>query len=461
MNKNNLSEIVEKLSKKELAEIDKAVRSPFFNPKEDVTKLWEILQKNKTLPEKELLFQQMYGDEVFIVKKIYNATSQLLALVERVLFILEKENEPTTQKLSVSSWYRKKGLIPLFQTNINETQELLKKTGLEDDQFYRFAHQIDFEIYEHNIADRTSEHNLQSLNDSLDLSFLIEKLKKTCLLLSHQAVYKVNYQTGLLDSVLQYIENQPDVLQKPAVAVYYYCYLLQTQPHETAHFDTFKRLIIEHFAIFNSADIRALYLLAVNYCIKKHNAGFEKYAHEGLELYKKALKDDFLLENGVLSRFSYRNIVAWALLEKDYDWTERFITQYKNNLERTFRDSMFSFCLARLEYSRKNYEAALLLLQKAEYRDILLGLAAKVILLKIYYELDEFEVLEAHLNSMKAYLIRKRVLGYHKKNYQNIIAYTKKLMILGSNALEINTLRNAIEQEAILTEKEWFLEQLV
>ena len=279
-------------------------------------------------------------------------------------------------------------------------------------------------------------------------------------MLSHQAVYKVNYQTGLLTPILQHIDNQPSVLERPAVAVYYYCYLLQTQPNEATHFDTFKRLIIEHFAIFNSADIRVLYLLAVNYCIKKHNAGDEKYAFQGLELYKKALKDDFLLENGVLSRFSYRNIVAWALLEKDYDWTEKFINDYKNNLERTFRDSMYSFCLARLEFSRKNYQAALLLLQKAEYRDILLGLAAKVILLKIYYELQETDVLEAHLNSMKAYIIRKRVLGYHKKNYQNIIFYTKKLMTLNANALEINQLRESIKQERILTEKEWFLEQL-
>ncbi len=460
MNKNNLSEILEKLSKKEVSEIDKAVRSPFFNQKEDVIRLWEILLKDKVLPEKEQLFLQIYGQENFNVKKIYNASSQLLALIERVFFILEKENDETAQKLSISNCYRKKGLNPLFQTNINETKAILKNAGLEDDQYYRFAHQIEFEIYEYQIADRTSELNLQSLNDSLDLSFLIEKLKKTCLLLSHQAVYKVNYQTGLLDYFLQYIENQPDVLQKPAVSVYYYCYLLLTQPNETAHFDTFKRLIIEHFAIFNSADIRVLYLLAVNHCIKKHNAGDEKYAREGLELYKKALKDDFLLENGVLSRFSYRNIVAWALLEKDYDWAEKFINDYKNNLERTFRDSMYSFCLARLEFSRKNYQAALLLLQKAEYRDILLGLAAKVILLKIYYELHEMDVLEAHLNSMKAYIVRKRVLGYHKKNYQNIIFYTKKLMFLSSNPLEIKELREVIENEPVLTEKKWFLEQL-
>ncbi len=460
MNKNNLSEIFERLSKKEVSEIDKAVRSPFFNQKEDVIRLWEILQKDKILPEKEQLFLQIYGQEIFNVKKIYNASSQLLALMERIFFILEKESEPIAQKISISNWYRKKGLNSLFQTNINETKAILKNTGLEDDQFYRFTHQIEFEIYEHHLTDRTSELNLQPLNDSLDLSFLIEKLKKTCLLLSHQAVYKVNYQTGLLTPILQHIENQPSVLEKPAVAVYYYCYLLQTQPNEAAHFDTFKRLIIEHFAIFNSADIRVLYLLAVNYCIKKHNAGDEKYAFQGLELYKKALKDDFILENGVLSRFSYRNIVAWALLEKDYDWTEKFINGYKNNLERTYRDSMYSFCLARLEFSRKNYQAALLLLQKAEYRDILLGLAAKVILLKIYYETSEYDVLEAHLNSMKAYIIRKRVLGYHKTNYQNIISYAKKLMLLSANTLEINQLREAIEQESILTEKEWFLEQL-
>ena len=171
MNKNNLSEIFEKLSKKEVSEINKAVHSPFFNQKEDVLQLWKILQKGKILPEKEQLFQQIYGEENFNVKKIYNASSQLLALMERVLFILEKENNETAQKLSISNWYRKKGLHPLFQTNINETKAILKNTGLEDDQFYRFTHQIEFEIYEHQIADRTSELNLQSLNDSLDLSF--------------------------------------------------------------------------------------------------------------------------------------------------------------------------------------------------------------------------------------------------------------------------------------------------
>jgi hypothetical protein len=112
-----------------------------------------------------------------------------------------------------------------------------------------------------------------------------------------------------------------------------------------------------------------------------------------------------------------------------------------------------------LEYSRRNYEAAMLLLQKAEYRDILLGLAAKTILMKIYYELDEWETLEAHLSSMKAYLIRKRVMGYHKTNYQNIIKYTKKLMLREGNTA-VATLREAIEKEDILTEKEWLLAQL-
>jgi hypothetical protein len=203
--------------------------------------------------------------------------------------------------------------------------------------------------------------------------------------------------------------------------------------------------------------------LAINFCIKKNNSGHVDFARQGLELYKTALKQGFLLENGILSRFTYHNIVAWALLQQEYDWVESFINQYKNRLERTYRDSMFSFCSAKLAYSRKQYQVVLSLLQRAEYRDTLLALAAKTILMKIYYELDEFEVLEAHLSSMRAYLKRKRVLGYHKTNYQNIINYTKKLLDNSSripNAAAAETLRKSIEQEEILTEREWLLEQL-
>jgi hypothetical protein len=461
MKQNPLSEIFEKLSKKERQEIEKAINSPFFNEKNEVIRLWQCLEKGNSLEDKSQLFVLLFPDEAFNLKKIYTTAAILEQIIERVIQLLENENETAKQKIKLIAWYRKKGLNKFFQKNIAETQEILEDSGLADDYFYRTSHLIEQELYENHFSARSSDLNLQPFMDTLDLGFIIEKLKKTCFLLSQQAIFKVSYDTGLLKPILEYLKEKPELFEKPAIAVYYHCYIFQTEPNETAHFETFKRLIISYFSVFNSSEIRNLYLLAINYCIKQHNAGNAKYASEGLELFKKGLKDGFLLENGVLSRFSYLNIVAWALLEKNYEWTENFINAYKNTLERSYRDSMFSFCMARLEFSRKNYPAAILLLQKAEYRDILLGLAAKVILLKIYFELDEFDALESHLNSMKAYIIRKRVLGYHKINYQNIIKYTQKIIQTNGNLLKINVLREEISSEKILTEKEWLLEQLL
>jgi hypothetical protein len=417
-----------------------------------------LLCDSAEIPDKEAAFVHLFKGEIFNIQKIYTAMSHLLALIEKVLVLDYQTQDEVQQKLDMAKIYRKKGLNKHFQTNLSEAKILQDKIGRQDACFFQQAFQIELENYEFNIANRTTALHLQSLNDTLDTSFIVEKLKQICILLSHQSVFNTKYETGLLSDVLAFLEKNPSVLEHPSVATHYYCYLTFAQPSETAHFEKFKELILQHYALFTENDTRDLYLSAINYCIKKHNARQDEYARQGLELYKKALEKGFLLENNVLSRFSYRNIVAWALLEKEYEWTEKFIHTYKNNLERTYRDSMFSFSLARLEYSRKNYEAALLLLQKAEYRDILLGLAAKVILLKIYYETAEYDALEAHLASMKTYLLRKRVMGYHKTNYQKIIRYTQLLMRSEGNETALFDLKNTISEDDF-TEKEWFLEQ--
>jgi hypothetical protein len=470
MKDSRLIETFAALTKKERAELTKALRSPFFNQREDLIALWDLLCESKETPNKEAAFAKIYPSEKYDIQKIYLLMSWLLGLIERVLVILQNEENKIDNALNRSVLYRKKGLEKHFQSSLSEIKNLQQKAGRQDAEYYREVYQLELEQYELTSINRSADLNLQRLSDTLDIGFMVEKLRQSCFLLAHQAVVQKDYNTGLLSLLLSHIEVQTELLEIPAIRTYYYCYRSLKEPAETAHFEAFSTAILQYHNLFSESDIRDLYLMAVNYCIKKHNSGDENYARQGLDLYKKGLTEGFLLENNILSRFVYRNIVSWGLLFKEFDWTDTFIHDYRNRLERSYRDSMFSFCLARLEYSRRNYEAAMLLLQRAEYRDTLLALAAKTILMKIYYETDEFEALEAHLSSMKTYLVRKRVLGYHKTNYQNIIKYTKKLLEnAASNAGRVqnpasvtarNTLREAIENESILTEREWLLAQL-
>lgn len=91
----------------------------------------------------------------------------------------------------------------------------------------------------------------------------------------------------------------------------------------------------------------------------------------------------------------------------------------------------------------------------------MLNLAAKTILLKIYFETEEYDLLDAHLEAMKNYIRRKKVIGYHRKNYQNLIRFTKKLVAFNPfDKEEIQKLRQEIEGVDILTERGWLLGRL-
>ena len=210
---------------------------------------------------------------------------------------------------------------------------------------------------------------LEQVQENLDIAYLSSKLRQSCFSLAHQAIYKKEYSYGMLPEVLKYVE-QKNYLDIPAISVYYYYYRALTGKGYYDDFVKFKALIISHIATFPKDEIRDLFLLAANYCIRKMNGGEKKFAQEGLDIYKVGLMNDILLLNGVLSHFTYRNIVAKAIVCKEYYWAEQFIQQYKHKLTKKYVKSSFSFNLAWLEYERKNYDKALDLLNKANFSDV-------------------------------------------------------------------------------------------
>ena len=91
----------------------------------------------------------------------------------------------------------------------------------------------------------------------------------------------------------------------------------------------------------------------------------------------------------------------------------------------------------------------------------MVNLNAKTILLKVYYELDEIKVLESLLESMRAYLQRKKVVGIQKALYKNMLKYTKKLLKVNPySRAQKDKLKAEIEAAKPLTEKAWLLKQL-
>ena len=100
-------------------------------------------------------------------------------------------------------------------------------------------------------------------------------------------------------------------------------------------------------------------------------------------------------------------------------------------------------------------------MQEVDFKDHLFNLAAKVIQMKIYFESEELDILDSHLDAMQMYILRKKVIGYHKTNYKNIIKMTRKLLKIKPGDFSAkNILKDEINNAEILTEKKWLLNQL-
>lgn len=83
-------------------------------------------------------------------------------------------------------------------------------------------------------------------------------------------------------------------------------------------------------------------------------------------------------------------------------------------------------------------------------------------LIRIYYSEDEFQLLDALLESMKVYINRKKTLvAQHKVPFLNLIKYTKKLVRINPYDKEAKAkLRQEIVAAKSLISKDWFLEQV-
>lgn len=468
MKKNPLIQILKKLSKKEIREFRKWLLSPVFNQREDVTLLFNYLTKNGHLDEdkfleKNRIYKKIFPKQPFDDAKMRQTIYFLQQNIENYLVYNELKNSPVRMQLALASVYRKLNMSKSYQKTIKKVKSLQEEAPHQNEHYLRSKYLLEKERYLFfENQQRNVKMNLQEVSDALDNTYLADKLKQSCLMLAHQRVFKTEYSPGLIQETLAFVKRNK-LYNVPAIAVYYYGYLAFTSEDAAIHFNQLKKEIFTNGHVFPKSEIRDLYLMAINYCIGKGNAGEALFFKESFDFYKMGIDNNIFIENNTLSPWTFTNIFGNALKIGEYDWAYTFIHDYKDYLPEKERDSHFYLNLSYLLYAQKEYKQAMQLLVQTDFDDILLNLLGKGILLKIYFEEQEFDALDSLLESMRTYLHRKKVMGYHRANFQNVIKFTKKLVRVNPyNKEDKEKLKLEITNAHPLqqTEKKWMIEQL-
>ncbi len=453
------------LSPAERRRFKKWVNSPAHNINARLSAFYEFLDTRQTLSERSLkrerAFAAIFENQPYDDLQMRRTMSEFLGVLEGFLSHEGWRENPSEHWLSLAKTYRQRQLNTDATAYLNKAEEALNAQPLRDAHYFLDHYRLQEEKLAQNPA-RDSALNLQEMADELARFFVAELLRNACSAASHSAIYRADYQLPYLDTVLNdCAAGRYDSV--PLIRLYFHSYHCLSQPTANEHFFAYKALLPDAAQWLSKAELRDVLLFGINYCIRQLNIDEPGFFREAFDLYKLGLKQETFLEHGVLSRFSYKNMVAIGLKLDETAWVETFLDTYTQLLSEEFREPYERFCRAKLSYRTQDFDQVQTLLHDLSFDDVFLELDARVLLMKIYFETGEWRLLEGFLRAFERFVGRKKMLAYHAPNYRNIVQFTSKLMWWKSgkrpfSTEELNVLRQQISLAKPLTEREWLLE---
>ncbi len=451
------------------------VHSPFFNKNLRVRRLCDHLLEYAPAfdhPDlrKEIVYDSVIREGDYNELRLNNIISDLLQLVYAFLAVLQHEERPQLEMNLLLEELLDRELHQQVERNARRYRQLRERST------YR-SHRYFLETYHfHEVLDRYSltkgrrgyDENLQEKNDALDVYYWCNKLRIACDMASRNIVVQAGYQCHFLDDILRHYRNDAQGLQQyPALQVYHKTYQMLTTNAEV-HYRELKALLAANMSLFLRQELNILYRYVLNFCVRKINFGDSRYYREILEVYQLLLDEKIIFKNGYLTQWSYINIITAGIRLREYDWTERFINEYRQYLLPQERHNVYTYNLAAFYFEKKDYLRALQQLHDVEFTDTTYHLGAKIIQLKSYFELQETEAFFSLMEAFKKYLIRNREISdYRKKANNNFLRLAQQLYQIkvdgpylapATRSKRFREIQQRLNKLSPLANKEWLLE---
>lgn len=468
MHQTKLIHLLKSFSAWEFKSFQKYVASPFFNVNADVAQLLQLIagsypEFNEESIRAEKIFIKLYKNTKFNLQKLRYVMTDLTLLAENFLAYSAYEEKEFYRKKFLLQKLNEKNHDKYFRQHLQQGYQMQQRNREHDIKHYK--RQVAFDelscAFTSAKNNRTMNTQLQNLSDNLDVYYIANKLKYCCEILNRQNILQVTYQAPFLDFIVQYL--QKGYLKNiPLIAVYFQLLLMLRHSNTELHYTKLKTIVKKYNADFTVNELRDMYAFIQNYCIRQINSGNLKYLQELFGIYKRMLEQKIIFENNELAHSQFKNITAIALRVNEFDWAENFINIYSSSLNKTLRRNAVHYNLARLYFARKQYRQSLKQLTAVEFTDVYYHLDSKSLLLKIYYETEEFETLFSLINTFRVYLRRSKLISeYQRSVYANLVTQTRRLAKIKSGSkYSLEKIKSTIEANPKIADIVWLKEKI-
>lgn len=476
MHQSRLVQHIRELPTKKRERFRQFVHSPYFNQHEKTIALLEyILKKLNSRPSalsKERVHKALFKGEPFSEQQLYNVMSYLNKLYYRFMAAEYTEKLRYREALFTLEEAFDNHQFDIMTNRGKQLKKKLKKDPIHDSEYFHTSYRLNHALgyYSGTYFDRAETNTFQNMLDELDKYYLLEKLRNCCHLTANSLILNTSYNFRMLEELLAYLtDNWPDYHQERSIVLYYTALMSMRDEQNPKHYRQMKQMLAEDMQHLSETEGRDLYSFSYNYCIRMINAGHSHYQVELFQLYKQGLKQDLLLDKGLISEWDYKNIATLGARLKAFSWTEQFLQEYREKLPPHRQENAYNYNLGNLYYNKGLYEDALSALLLVQFTDVKYHLNTTFLLLRTYYALQDTEALLSLIETFRIYIIRNRKMtAEQKRGYTNFLRFAKKLVLIKHSAStysrrefekEIDDLRNKVENSDNVINKYWLLEE--
>jgi len=479
MKKSKLIVYLRQLDDSKKARFTEFVNSPFFNKKSRVMQLLEYIfeefkQNDGEEVAKEKAHQFIFGKEKeFNAPRINVMMSSLSKLYYKFLTYIKIEEEHVISNVLMVSKGLTMNFLKLEEDLQKRAKKKINKNGKKSAMTHLGNYYLDTFNYDSDWRNKRSINKKAHLSASahLDQMFGIFKARNYINIASTYDF--VEEPWGLEDHFTQdffpyllkkYPNNRVLELTIAAFWVWY-------QPSEKENYKTLKSVDVAELKNFSLEINWEIMNTATSYCIRQliKNKGNNKqyYYQELFDWYQKFICAKLFDRRGVMRIETYTNIFRGAMYLQKYDWCALFLQKYRPFLPEESRESIFALNQATLYFAKGELDEAQLLLIQTKFNRGYEYTERQILLCKIYFEQEEWSLLECLLESLRVYLIREKGEAEISSNAKmSFVRILKKITLLRQQAY-LNEDVNK-EEEDILEEikenpvafSDWLIKQL-
>ena len=440
MKNSKLVKVLSSFSNIEMKHLGQMVRSPYFNTKDEVSGLFEILRSAhpEFRPEsvdKESVFEKLFPEAEFNSQLLRDTARQLVKLCERLLMDLPK-NQGYTDHLRLIYGYSDRGLYKEALKEIERSSNKLSKDVSGDSHLYYVLGWIK---NEENFVSQRMNQGFEPKTYHSDFIADALKLKEASLIIDACNSYQVLFNNRSIYG--RAFDEQPfkDILLPHQKSIDNFPFGVRMK------FQLFKMLLTDEFSdfqllksdFFNNLDKLAHYskrnYLAnlENYCKRKIVQGSDDFLEEEFNLYQLEIENDLIIfYNDQVDNRHFLSMVQCAMELGKTEWVKKLISSFKDRLIPEAKESLLAFSNALIHFHEGDHRKALRTLSASEYTTYYQKLETRILRLRIYFEMDAFDQLDSLMDSTRHFVAQTEHLPEERRqqtlNFVSILGRLSK-----------------------------------